>query len=75
MSYLSERPTAQQWQVAAWMFIAALGAIGASSFWFCFRADAAHRDTAQQLIWLGVTSWTGAVVVWAIKRGVEWFVD
>jgi hypothetical protein len=75
MAYLRERPTREQWQVAAWMFIVVLAVMGSVGLWCGFRAPAEHRDIAQQLIRIGEWSWIAAVAVWGFKRGVEWFVD
>jgi hypothetical protein len=75
MAYLSERPTAQQWQIAAWMFIAVLAAMGSVGLWFGLRAGVENRDAAQQLIRLGIASMVAAVALWGFKRGVEWFAD
>jgi hypothetical protein len=75
MAYLRERPTAEQWQVAAWMFIVVMAVMGSVGSWFGLRASVENRDIAQQLIRLGVLSWIAAVAVWGVKWGVEWFVD
>jgi len=75
MAYLRERPTAEQWQVAAWMFIVVFAVMGSVGLWFGLRAPAENRDIAQQLIRLSVLSWLAAVAVWVFKRGVEWVVD
>jgi hypothetical protein len=72
---LSERPTPQQWQVAAWMFIVALATLGSIGLWFGFRAPVDKADIARQLIWIGVSAWVAAVMVWGFKRGIEFFLE
>jgi hypothetical protein len=68
-----ERPTPEQWQVAAWMFIVALASLGSVGLWFAFQAPPAKADIARQLLWIGIASWSLAFVVWAFKRGIELF--
>ncbi len=75
MASLRERPTPEQWRVAAWMFIIVLAAIGSVGLWFGLRAPAEDRDIAEQLIRLGAGSWIAAVCVWGFKRGLQWFLE
>ena len=68
-----ERPTPEQWQLAAWMFIVALAGIGSVALWYAFQATPDKSDIATQLTQLGITSWGAAAGVWGIKRGIELF--
>lgn len=70
-----ERPTPEQWQVAAWMIIVALAGMGSVALWFGVRAPADKADIAQQLIVLGVVCWLLALGSWGFKRAVEWFLE
>jgi len=75
MAYLRERPTPEQLQVAAWMLIVVLAAMGSVGLWFGLRAPAQDRDVAQQLIRLGAASLVAAICVWGLKRGLQWFLE
>jgi hypothetical protein len=70
----TERPTPEQWQVAAWMLMGALAAIGLVALWYGFRAPPEKADIARQLVAIGVSSWVAVIGLWAVKRGVEWVV-
>jgi hypothetical protein len=74
MAYLSERPTAEQWRMAAWMFIVVFATIGTVGLWYGFRAPPNQVEIARQLIWVGMWAWAAANATWGFKRGVEWFV-
>ena len=66
-----ERPTPEQWQVVAWMFIVALAGLGSVGLWFALQAPPAKADIARHLLWIGIASWSLATIVWGMKRGIE----
>lgn len=69
--YLRERPTPEQWQAVAWMFIVVLAVMGMTGVWYGFSVPPDKLDIGNQLKGLGVVCLVLAIGAWGIKRGVE----
>jgi hypothetical protein len=72
--HLSKRPTPEEWQIVAWMFIVVLAGLGSVGLWYAFQAPQDKADIARQVMWIGIASWLLAMFTWGFKRGVEHFV-
>lgn len=74
MVSLRQRPTPEEWQIVAWMVIVPLVVMGVVGLWYASGAGSEKAEIAQQLRTISLACWGLAAGVWAMKRGLEWFV-
>ena len=73
MRYPDEPTTPEQWQVIAWAAILLFLVAGGVGQYFAWHASPETAERARQLRHYSLAFWGLAAAVYAVKRGVEYF--
>lgn len=73
MRYPDEPTTPEQWQVIAWAAILLCLVLGGVGLYFAWQAPSEKAELARQLRDYSLAFWGLAAAVYALKRGVEYF--